>query len=52
MTEDIVLMNCCCRFGAAVSGEYPEWPCPACPIHLPDSAHEDDRCKRHRKETP
>lgn len=41
--------ECCCRFGAAVSGEYPEFGCPDCEVHR-GLLHEppDQRCRRHR----
>jgi hypothetical protein len=43
-------MNCCCRFGAAVSGEYPEGPCPRCPTHTELPGDPRDTCRRHRQE--
>lgn len=44
--------QCCCRYGAAVAGEYPEFPCWRCARHGGSDGlgmpHE--MCKRHRKE--
>ena len=46
--EAEIAAHCCCRYGAAVSGEYPEFGCPECPKHqgaLGETA--EDRCGRH-----
>jgi hypothetical protein len=43
-------MNCCCSYGAAVSGEWPEFGCFACPIHKAGLAQVDELCKRHTRE--
>lgn len=43
--------SCCCNWGAAVKGEYPEFGCYACPVHkagLGEQPHE--LCKRHKRE--
>lgn len=43
-------MKCCCQWGAAISGEQPEFPCDDCPMH-PDAVMRDGhRCKRHTRE--
>lgn len=44
------MTKCCCNYGAAVSGEYPEFGCAKCPIHKA-SLGETEVCKRHAKET-
>lgn len=42
--------NCCCSWGAAVSGEEPEFPCADCPKHPLTVMREDGvRCRRHGK---
>lgn len=41
-------MKCCCNYGAAVSGEYPEFGCAKCPVHKA-SLGETHLCKRHKK---
>ena len=43
--------NCCCNYGAAVSGEWPEFQCRDCELHGTDFMHPDDqsRCKRHKR---
>lgn len=38
---------CCCHYGAAVAGEFPEFECAECPQHGGDAAG-DYRCKRHK----
>lgn len=45
-------MNCCCQWGAAVKGEWPEFERPCCPIHGLQfmSTPDDPMCKRHQKE--
>lgn len=40
--------NCCCRWGAAVAGEWPEFECIDCPIHKNAFMVADYVCKRHR----
>ena len=41
--------NCCCRWGAAVSGEYPEFGCAKCDIHQGGLGEtETELCRRHR----
>lgn len=43
--------NCCCHYGIAVAGEYPEFGCARCPVHqagLGEQPHE--LCKRHARE--
>lgn len=40
--------NCCCRWGSAVSGEYPEFGCAKCAIHQ-GGLGETDLCRRHRQ---
>lgn len=42
-------LRCCCKFGAAVSGEYPEFGCALCPIHKAGLG-ETERCGRHARE--
>lgn len=45
--------TCCCRAGAAVSGEYPEFPCHRCPVHGGEfDDGPDEMCRRHRSEAP
>lgn len=39
--------NCCCNWGAAIKGEYPEFGCRDCQIHRGDLG-EPERCKRHQ----
>ena len=43
---------CCCRYGAAVSGEFPEMPCHKCPKpeHGGELAEPGELCKRHKGE--
>lgn len=48
MTE---LGPCCCRWGAAVSGEWPEFECFECPIHGGELSIESELCKRHKYES-
>ena len=40
---------CCCRYGAAVSGEWPEFECGGCPRHGGGLFDTDGFCKRHMK---
>lgn len=44
--------KCCCNWGAAVSGEWPEFECFKCPKHGGTLSIDTpkDMCKRHRKE--
>lgn len=39
--------DCCCDYGAAVSGEWPEFECDACPIHDQGLGQSGRLCKRH-----
>lgn len=41
--------TCCCNFGAAVHGEYPEFGCAKCPVHQA-ALGETELCRRHQKE--
>lgn len=43
-------MNCCCNYGCAVAGEWPEFGCFACPIHRGELASLEELCKRHKKQ--
>lgn len=43
-------VNCCCSYGAAVSGEWPEFECDDCPKHQAAFGFTGYRCTRHRKE--
>jgi hypothetical protein len=43
-------LNCCCSWGCAVSDEWPEFECYACPIHKAGLAQVDELCKRHTRE--
>lgn len=41
-------VNCCCRWGAARGGEWPEFGCYRCPIHQGGLGEQpDELCKRH-----
>lgn len=40
--------NCCCRFGAAVGGEWPEFRCPDCVYHTEDLLTHN-RCRKHQR---
>lgn len=42
--------NCCCVYGAAVSGEWPEFQRDCCEIHIEDYMKSGDLCKRHAQE--
>lgn len=49
--------QCCCQWGAAVgarggvpSGEWPEFECADCPVHLEGLGPVTERCRRHRRE--
>ena len=47
-----VTKNCCCHWGAAVKGEYPEFDCRLCEVHQNGLGSSDHLCKRHlRTET-
>lgn len=41
---------CCCNYGAAVSGEWPEFECHKCPKHGGAMSKPDELCRRHAKE--
>lgn len=42
--------QCCCAWGSAVSGEFPEFPCARCPRHGEHGmGAPDEMCRRHRK---
>lgn len=41
---------CCCNYGAAVRGEWPEFECARCPRHVGGFAQPDEMCKRHKRE--
>jgi hypothetical protein len=48
-------MNCCCDYGAAVSGEWPEFQKPCCRVHTDPimcdiPGKPEEMCKRHRAE--
>jgi hypothetical protein len=43
-------MSCCCNWGFAISGEWPEFECRDCPLHLRGLGPVDHRCRRHRRE--
>lgn len=43
---------CCCSYGAAVSGEWPEFECFRCARHGGEFAAPDEMCRRHRTATP
>lgn len=44
-------VQCCCRWGDAVSGEWPEWECWDCPLHGNGMDTEPQhRCRRHTRE--
>jgi hypothetical protein len=38
---------CCCYYGAAVSGEWPEFECIDCPVHQNAFGMADRKCRRH-----
>jgi hypothetical protein len=43
------MSRCCCNFGAAVKGEWPEFQCYYCERHTdPIMADPMDACKRHK----
>lgn len=41
--------SCCCRWGAARSGDYPEFVCARCPRHG-DDVETTALCRRHTAE--
>jgi len=42
--------NCCCNYGAAVAGEWPEFGCYLCEVHRHGMGEQpNEMCKRHRK---
>ncbi len=43
-------MNCCCRWGCAIKGEWPEFECYDCERHKNAFEMADRRCKRHKRE--
>lgn len=42
--------QCCCRWGAGIAGEWPEFECADCPRHGGPDAQGDIICRRHRRE--
>lgn len=43
--------TCCCTFGAAIRGEWPEFQCYYCQRHTnPIMAGPDDTCRRHKQQ--
>jgi hypothetical protein len=38
---------CCCHYGAAVAGEWPEFECADCPVHQEAFGLVENRCRRH-----
>lgn len=40
--------QCCCSYGIAVSGEWPEFECFRCKRHGGEFAAPDEMCRRHR----
>jgi hypothetical protein len=43
---------CCCAWGAAVAGEYPEFGCYRCPVHQAGVGElPNELCRRHARET-
>lgn len=42
--------QCCCNYGSAVAGEWPEFECYRCPKHEGGLAAPNEMCKRHAKE--
>lgn len=48
-------MDCCCVWGAAVRGEFPEFPCSGCPLHKDSvmvTPEDELYCRRHAAELP
>lgn len=49
-TETTAEKSCCCNYGAAVSGEWPEFECTLCPVHRGEGIAGDPAlCRRHRR---
>jgi hypothetical protein len=44
-------LPCCCLWGCAVAGEYPEFPCSLCPQHDNDLNDRYRTCRRHKEKT-
>lgn len=42
--------KCCCAYGAAVKGEWPEFECWHCPSHGGEFGPPTEMCKRHARE--
>lgn len=42
-------MNCCCNYGAAIAGEWPEFECKDCKLHKNSLNIADSRCKTHHE---
>lgn len=42
---------CCCNYGSAVSGEWPEFECFRCPEHGGTIGRPTERCKRHTRKS-
>jgi hypothetical protein len=43
-------MKCCCVYGAAVAGEWPEFDCNECERHGGAFGTSNHRCKFHRRQ--
>lgn len=43
--------SCCCNYGLAIAGEWPENECSKCPRHGGSGFGSDFTCKRHRAES-
>lgn len=43
--------QCCCAWGSAVSGEWPEFECDSCPVHMQGLGASGRTCQRHRRVT-
>lgn len=41
---------CCCNYGAAIKGEWPEFECHRCVLHGGEFGTPDEMCKRHKRE--
>lgn len=44
-------IDCCCNWGAARKGEWPEFECSACPVHDFDGTV-DEYCSAHTSQGP
>jgi hypothetical protein len=44
------LPKCCCRWGSARSGEWPEFQCRGCQVHIEDLMVSRS-CARHKAES-